>query len=69
MTNQSPTLEQHFAWLGEAEDAMANPEASHLERRLGLIVQRLASALFADELDRDLAEQQAARPEQEGRQP
>lgn len=64
MTNQSPTLEQHVAWLGEAENAMANPEASHMERRLGLIVQRLAGALFASELDRDLAEQRCARPEE-----
>ena len=65
MTNQGPTLEQHFAWLGEAEDAMANPDASHMERRLGLIVKRLSSALFADELDRDLGEQQDARSDQE----
>jgi hypothetical protein len=65
MTNQGPTLEQHFAWLREAEDAMANPDASHMERRLGLIVKRLSSALFAGELGRDLAEQQDVRSDRE----
>jgi hypothetical protein len=66
MINQRPTLEQHVAWLGEAEDAMANPGATHMERRLGLIVRRLVSALFAEELDRDLVAHQDARPD-EGR--
>lgn len=63
MIYQSPTLEQHFAWLGEAEDAMANPDASPMERRLGLIVKRLSGALFAGELERDLAQEHDSRPE------
>jgi hypothetical protein len=63
MRHQRHTLEQHVAWLGEAEDALANPNASHLERRLGLIVKRLVSALFSHELDRDLAEHQDTRPD------
>ncbi|HEY6933683.1 MAG TPA: hypothetical protein VI452_09810 [Marmoricola sp.] len=65
MVDQRPTLEQQVAWLGEAEDAMANPEATHMERRLGLIVKRLVSALFAEELDRDLVAHQDARSDEE----